>query len=164
MADEPRAQFIEPPDPLRDKVTEGGPGAVNPQMLKRADSFVAEMSENYIDSAKQDLARLRSVFEAATSGKENWTESLSTMFEIAHNIKGQGGSFGYDLMTLVANQLCLYIDGLEQTVGPDEVAVLGLHTSTLQMIIGQDLKGDGGAAGQELVQGLIKVVEKQQRN
>ena len=43
---------------------------------------------------------------AATGDRKAEAEQV---FQIAHDIKGQGGSFGYDLMTLIANELCRLI-------------------------------------------------------
>ena len=81
------------------------------------------------------------------------------IFRVAHEIKGQGGSFGYDLMTLIGNQLCHFVEELAEA-GPSEVEVIGLHLDALKLVMAKQMRGDGGRAGQALLQGLEKVVSK----
>ncbi len=87
-------------------------------------------------------------------------ENLDAVFQLAHDIKGQGGSFGYDLMTIVGNQLFRYIEAPEGKAGKTDVEVIFLHAHTMQVIMSQDLKGDGGQAVEQLMAGLDAVFDK----
>lgn len=160
MADQPRAQLVEPEEHLGEIVTEGGPGAVNSETLQRAKQVVEGMAGSYAIAARSSLEALAAAYAALNSkGSDNAAE-LIAVFEIAHEIKGQAGTFKFELMTVVANQLCQFIDGLDGSGDRKAVEVVGLHVDALQMILAQDLKGDGGKAGQSLVRGLQQVVEK----
>ncbi|MDA0241695.1 MAG: Hpt domain-containing protein [Proteobacteria bacterium] len=160
MADQPRAQLIEPEEHLGEKVTEGGPGAVNSETLQRAEQVIADMADSYAITARNSLETLALAYAALSAkGSDNAAE-LIAVFEIAHEIKGQAGTFKFDLMTVVANQLCQFIDGLGGSSNRKAIEVVGLHVDALQMILAQNLKGDGGKAGQALIRGLRQVVEK----
>ena len=81
------------------------------------------------------------------------------MFQIAHDIKGQGGSFGYDLMTLIANELCRLIER-QDGFGEAEVQAVKVHIDAMKLVIQNRMKGDGGANGQALVEGIRQVGDK----
>ena len=67
---------------------------------------------------------------------------MNGVFQVSHDIKGQGGSFGYDLMTAIGNELCRFIEKADK-VGAGEIAAIKLHIDALKMVIAQDLKGTG---------------------
>lgn len=160
MADQPKSQIIQPPAPLSGKVREGGPGAVDAARLARADRVVEAMADEYLETVKEDLVRLSVAFSQAGNSSEDRKSGLEAVFEVAHNIKGQGGSFGYGLMTVVANNLCLYLDSLDGEAADRQMDVIGLHIAVLQLVIRQGMKGEGGEIGQQLVDGLQKVAAK----
>ena len=81
------------------------------------------------------------------------------MFQIAHDIKGQGGSFGYDLMTVIGNELCRLIERVD-TYGEAEVQAIKVHIDALKLVIKSNMKDDGGANGQALVAGIRQVGDK----
>lgn len=159
MADQ-EAKLIQPPQSLNSKVTVGGEGAVDAEALARAEQVIVDLSDSYIDWAKEDLVKLVQGCESLRSDGGANAENLDQVFLVAHDIKGQGGSFGYDLMTIVGHQLCRYIETLDGQPKPVDVEVITLHVNTMQLIIAQDLKGDGGPAGEKLMAGLEAVFNK----
>ena len=157
--DEP--QIIRPPDTLRSKVTEGGPGAVDLAALERAEEVIASLTDNYLEWVQEDLAKLQKTYDdlAAKTDDEGRKEGAEAVFQIAHDIKGQGGSFGYDLMTVIGNSLCRFIEKSDE-IGPKHVQVVKVHVDSLKLVIAEGMEGDGGAAGEQLLKGLDLVVQK----
>lgn len=160
MSDDNGGTLINPPNKLGSKVTIGGPGAVDEATLARAEQVITDMADSYLDWVKEDLIKLQSAFDALKTGGADSAAGLDAIFQVAHDIKGQGGSFDYNLMTIIANQLCRFIEGLEGKSGPAEVEVIELHVNALQVVIAQALKGDGGAVGEQLLSGLEQVIAK----
>jgi len=157
MAEDDKPQVINAPNTLNAKVTKGGPGAVDPSILEKAEQVITEMAGQYLDWVDEDLKKIQAAFDdlKADGSKEN----LEKVFEIAHDMKGQGGSFGYPLITTVANDLCRMVEHLE-SAGAKETEVIRLHIDTMRVIITSRMEGDGGPAGEELLSGLEKVVAK----
>ena len=56
MGEENKAQLITPPHSLKDKVGTGGPGAVGPEALERAEQVIANLADNYLEWVQTDLA------------------------------------------------------------------------------------------------------------
>lgn len=156
------ARIIRPNLTLNSKVTVGGPGAVDETILEKAEQVIQSMSEDYLKWAKDDLARLAKAFAVLKSagGKGDTAGQLDAIFAVSHDIKGQGGSFDYQLMTIVGNQLCRFIENLNGQADAAAIEVIELHVNALQAIMGQNLKGDGGAMGKAFLSGLEQVIAK----
>jgi chemotaxis protein histidine kinase CheA len=157
------ARIIRPNLTLNSKVTVGGPGAVDEAMLEKAEQVIQNMSEDYLKWAKDDLVRLANAFAAlkASGGQTADTaQLLDAIFSVSHDIKGQGGSFDYQLMTIVGNQLCRFIENLAGTADANAIEVIELHVNALQAVMAHKLKGDGGAIGKKFLAGLEQVIAK----
>jgi len=159
MDDEPKAEVITPPDNLKKKVKTGGPGAVDLDTLKRAEAVIADMTDNYVEWAVKDLAKIHQALENLKAEKKDRKDALSQIFQLSHDMKGQGGSFGYTLMTILGGNLCDFVDKLENA-GPAEIEVIQLHINAMGLVIAKEMKGDGGKAGVQLLQGLGLVAAK----
>ncbi len=159
MGDDDKPQLITPPNTLKDKVGTGGPGAVDLDVLERAEQVIADLAGNYLEWVEEDLVKIHKALEDLKAAGGDRKAELDRVFQIAHDMKGQGGSFGYQLITVVGNQLCRFIEPLE-SVGPGEIEVIKLHIDTMSLIIAQRMEGDGGKAGEALLAGLEKVAAK----
>jgi hypothetical protein len=159
MSDE-SGKVIKPPSTLSQKVTLGGPGAVDAAVLERAETVISDLAGDYVNWAKEDIKRLEKVFAGMKSGSGDADQLAQDIFQISHDIKGQGGSFDYPLMTVIGGQLCAFIDKRKKAVDAGAVEVIGLHINAMQLVIAQALTGDGGAIGDQLLTGLEKVIEK----
>ncbi len=159
MADEDQSELINLPNMLQAKVTIGGPGAVSPEVLEQAESMIANMTGNYLEWVKGDLVVLRGAFEALKTSPGNAKEKLDDMFRIVHDMRGQGGSFGYKLITIIGNQLCYLISGLDDA-GPSEIEAIGLHVEAMDLVIARNMQGDGGPDAEQMLKGLEKVGSK----
>ncbi len=165
MNDEPvdddKPELIKPPSSLMDKVTIGGPGSIDLEDLERAEKVMQDLADDYLEWVAKDLINLRGEFEKLRDGEGDSVAGIDRIFQISHDIKGQGGSFNYDLMTFVGNQLCRFVEKIDKKkVGPLEFEVIDLHIASMQMVLAQKLTGDGGEIGAQLLSGLEKVIAK----
>jgi hypothetical protein len=158
MADE-KLEVINPPNTLKQKVGTGGPGAVDMEALKRAEDVIAGMTDSYLDWVAQDLKKIDAAYQALKAATGNRKKELDSVFQVSHDIKGQGGSFGYDLMTSIGNELCRLIERVDK-IGPDELEGIRIHIDSMKLVIGNDMKGHGGKAGEQMLAGLQKVCDK----
>ena len=163
MDDEPEVEVITPPDTLKKKVKTGGPGAVDLDTLHRAEAVIAGMTGNYLEWAAQDLAKIHQALEDLKAEKKDHKDALARIFQLSHDMKGQGGSFGYTLMTILGGNLCDFVDKLENA-GSAEIEVIQLHINAMGLVIAKEMKGDGGETGAQLLKGLGLVAAKVSRD
>ena len=46
------------------------------------------------------------------------------------------------------------------TPGPEEVEAIKIHIDSMKLVIGEDMKGQGGTAGEKMLAGLQQVCDK----
>ena len=117
------------------------------------------MADQYLDWVKVDLEKLQATYVALAAAGPGAKDEVARVFEVAHDMKGQGGSFGYDLITIIGNQVCRIIERSE-TIGAAEIGAIGVHVDTMKLVISEDMKGDGGDIGKKILLGLEKVYDK----
>jgi hypothetical protein len=154
-------QIIEPPQTLRSKVKLGGPKAVDPEVLARAEAVITSMAGDYLQWVEKDLANIQHAWDELKASPDGLVdkEKLDRIYQISHDIKGQGGSFGYQLMTVIGDKLCRFIEHLDRT-GTKEIKVIHLHIDAMRVVIAQRIQDKGGAIGAQLVAGLDQVTAK----
>ncbi len=157
--DKPQAQVIKPPQTLQGKVDKGGPGAVDLDALAKAEDVIANLADDYLNWVQEDLVKMEAAFSKMEKGEGDAKELLDNIFQVAHDMKGQGGSFGYDLMTAIGDQLCRLVEKMDK-VGPREIGMIRVHIDAMKVIITKELKGDGGDEGRKLLMGLSLVGDK----
>ncbi len=156
---EDKLEVINPPNVLKKKVGTDGMGAIDLEAIEKAEEAIASMADSYLDSVADDLRNIDEAFEKLEAATGDRKEELMGVFQTALILKGQGGSFGYDLMTTIGNELCRLIEKLDKA-GPKEVEAIKLHIESMKLVIGNDIKGDGGDTGKEMLAGLQQVCDK----
>ena len=77
----------------------------------------------------------------------------------AHNIKGYAATFGYQLVTDIADSVCRLVKSVD-SVTPEVLALTETHLDHLANIIANELTGDGGEDGRALLAELIPAVDE----
>lgn len=120
-----------------------------PEAVRQAEAAVAALADNFTEWMRDDLDKaLASLADARKSQPDNASQ-IREIFDICHNIKGQGGSFGYDLITDVGKSLCDYIHDAE-SASDRTLRVVEAHLTAIQFILDRDVRGDGGPVGRQL--------------
>lgn len=151
-------EIITPPNTLKNKVS-FSPNGVDLDMLEKAEQIIASLQGNYLEWVVEDLNKLQAHYDRAMADPGNRAQAVADIFHVAHDVKGQGGSFGYHLMTAIGNQLCRFVENLPEA-GPAELDVIKLHIDAMRLIIAERLEGTGGTAGERMVAGLQAVIAK----
>lgn len=121
--------------------------------LAQAEAAINALKGEYVHQLRADADQLTKVFASVNSDNPE-AALLEELFGISHNLKGQAGSFGYDLVTSIAASLC---DLLRSQNGPataHDVKVIGQHVQVLERIVDKGVVGDGGETGKKIVQSL----------
>ena len=151
--------IIEVPNRLKGKVSYG-PDGVDAQRLEQAEAAIAELAPDYLVWVAEDLRRLQTAYDAAMAVTDDArSAAVRAVFEISHDMKGQGGSFNYAMITLVGAQLCNFIES-RSFFEEQDMEVIRLHVDAMRMVVANKLEGDGGRPGQALLKGLQAVIAK----
>lgn len=161
MADDDQEppKFINPPNTLKAKVGPPIPGGVDLDALERAEAIIANLTDSYLEWVQEDLAKIQAAYDSLPASPAITKADIDKVFHVAHDIKGQGGSFGYNLMTVVGNQLCRFLEKKE-SLSSSDVQAVKVHIDTMKLIIAQKMTGDGGPEGTKLLKGLEFLLAK----
>jgi hypothetical protein len=119
-------------------------------------------TETFLETIKEQLSILRHAVLQLDGRQSGTREDRDRLYTAAHEIRGQGGMFGYPLATAVADVLCKVLDARPLIRGKD-APLIRLHLMALLAIFQQDLRADGGVIGTELRAVLELVVRHVKR-
>lgn len=121
-------------------------------MIAQAEAAVAALRGSYRDTLAADIASLEEIFARLQAGALP-ADVLKDIHSVAHNVKGQGGSFGYDLVTSIGASLCDYLRSGDRTAAR-ALDIVNAHIKLLKLVSDNDLSGTGGETGARIVDKL----------
>jgi hypothetical protein len=140
-----KASMIRPDRRLSDKVGKTG-GPTPEQAVLRALNATEHLSEAYQGWAVDDLQALWQALQGSIAAGHAAAE-VKKMFDIAHEVRGQGGSFDFPLITSIGDSLCKFLEPLDSLTDRD-LEVIKIHILAMKAVFHQNLKGDSGVAGE----------------
>jgi len=150
----------ETPWDISDRVKYGGPFAVSEKLLEKAQMELMTLEGDFLEDAGEKVSAMAAIlprFGSDTAENEN---AVGDLFTLVHNLKGKGGTFGYDLFTIIGDLLCRFLEKIDGRWDALTVEVISVHVGSLQAVHAQALKGNGGAEGKALLNGLEQVIAK----
>ncbi len=160
MTNDRKASVIPSPGKLLKARLDRGRGDVMDRaLLERAEAAVQGMSEDYHLSALDDIAELRGLARAVAEGAADDESATGRIYSIALDVKGQGATFGYPLVTQIGDSLVRFMDGRTR-LGRRGAQIVAAHADALRAVLGNDIRGDGGPLGAKLLGGLSILLRK----
>jgi hypothetical protein len=127
-------------------------------VLARAQAAVADLAKSYGADTTADLDRCIALLKTARADEAARSAAIKELYGIAHNIKGQGSSFGYPLVTRIGHSLCTLVRQ-ERDFSDADLGVVQAHLDALRLILAKDIKGEGGEIGAKLAARLENMVK-----
>lgn len=145
-------RFYTPPRQLRAKT--GGDIGIDPARVARIQNDLDSWNEEFINWTVEFIKRLRVLLaKAQREEPASRRAKFSRINQIAHELRGQGGIFGYPLVSSVAKSLFeLTKDTLDRS--DDCLILVRNHIETLQAVLRDEVRGDGGTVGLEIVKAM----------
>lgn len=118
---------------------------------EKAMEVLNNLAKDYEVWVQSDLQNLKNAYIKAqqTQKEKRFDVMMNEVFKIAHDMKGQGATFGYDLVTDIGNHLCRYIEK-QPCFDEEQMEAVEKHIQAISEILNTHLTGDGGVRGNEL--------------
>jgi len=159
------AEIIEAPA-NRVKLRPGFDGfQIDEAALARAEIVIESMGNDYLAWAADEVRNLGDLHADARATAGNRDKMVGEVAIIAHNLKGNGTTFGYDLMTAIGaslSEFCRTADSIEDAQLEVIGVHIGAHIGALKVVIDGNFKGDGGDRGAEMVAMLQRAAQIRQ--
>ena len=127
-------------------------------MLARADKAVEIMSVEFTDWIEDDINRLQDAHDALTSEPDDPRSVMERVYNIAHDMRGQAGSYGFPLITRVGSSLCRYIEGRDWASAANDLQIVSAHIGALKIVLSHNLRGDGDDVSRKVADELEALV------
>lgn len=152
------------PNSLKEKVGglgQSGPGEIPVGLLEEAENQLERAQLDFTEWALGYLKNLSSLCEEAKGkegGRGKYFEEINLL---AHELRGQGGTFGYPLISMFGKMLfeCTG-EGCKETDAA--VEIVKCHIDAMRAVLRDKVAGDGGETGRALLKHLKHAVAEQE--
>ena len=120
-----------------------------------AQAVISDLSAQYPSWAMSDVKKLNRLYDEAyhTNGSTRNELIKGDLYRTAHDIKGQGATFGYPLMTELGAHLCTYIKNTSN-FSDEKLSLIATDIHDMENVLEQKLIGDGGQTGKQILNRL----------
>lgn len=133
----------DPPSSLRDKVGSGD--EIDPDSLARGEAAVAAMVGDFIEASLRDIETIKGLIADPVK--------CQTASEMIHELEGQGETFGYGLVTIIAGEVRTELEAaIRDKRAGSERALDGLRA--MRSVLFERLTGMGGERGKAILASL----------
>jgi len=136
----------------------GGKGEISSEALAKAAEALEELAEDYPDWVSGLISKLAEKHGRCVDTPEKRREFFEEINRIAHDMRGQGGTFGYPLITDFADSLESFTM-IKTGITDNMVELVKAHVDSMRVVIKNRIKGEGGEKGAQLKQSLNMAIE-----
>lgn len=153
------SRFVDPPNSLRQKIGgDTGPIKIDSETMEQAQSVIDKHAESYVETVQAEIQTLTETFKQAEDDPAGRAAHLESVADQVHEIRGMGGTYDFPLITKIGSSLYDFCQSAEGT--PSQMEVIKAHIDALRVIVSQNIKGDGGTVGEQLLTGLRTAASK----
>jgi hypothetical protein len=152
-------EVILPPNKLKKAVQKDKPGTkVEFDPVARAEAALAELAQDFTQWMEQECTRLDTARNAVKAAGIN-PGTREALFLAAHDIKGQATTFGFPLVTPVADSLCRLIEHTPDTARLP-IGLIDQHVDAVRAITHRNARGDSALTAARLAEKLRQVTDE----
>jgi len=157
MSQQNPGQMIQPTNALRLKVGGGRLGAIDPAAIAKAEAALKSLASNFTQWLADEITKLEAARQQVkTEGAT--PETMENLYLRAHDLKGLGTTYGYQLITRIAGSLCRMIDEKEKRANTS-LELVDAHIDAIKAAVRDDIKSDDHPVGSILVEELERRVK-----
>lgn len=157
--DEKDFEIIEPPNRLEKLKSGEGAVASDDFLIQRAEDAIREFGKNFAKWGLEDIRAIDKSLERARKDPAKQEECIADIFRRAMDIKGQGGSFDYPLISQIGQSLKTFTEN-RADANPRDIEIIAAHIEAMRVVLTQDIRGDGGEIGKGIAAGLLKLTSQ----
>lgn len=165
LSKKPKVWFFELPNRLKEmtmSLGEKGEVAIfDPALLQVAEQQIQSLEEDYVDWIRENMSRMFELYDKIDLKMEQSEviRVLKKINDLSHDIRGQGTTFGYPLITEF-NQSLFECTRFYDQIDTNLVELVKAHMDAIRAVMRERVKDMGGELGQSIIQGLDKAKQK----
>ena len=155
MNAKPGAEIIQPPTLLRDRVSILDGIEID---YAAAENAINDMAEGFVARLPDEFHEIDAALAALEVEPED-TSCRTRLHTLVHDLKGQAGTFDYQLITDIGNDLCRFIERPGATT-PRCLKVVRFHVDAMKRVAEKRMTGDGDKHGLHMIDTLRNMTRK----
>lgn len=116
-----------------------------------------ELLAHFEETLSERVAAIHAELDAADADPLNRRGHIGRLFRMAHDLKGQGSTFNYPLITRLGAALCRFIDETDDFAAP-ETTIIRKFVDAMRVIADHRIRQDGGNTGRALLAKMNQIV------
>lgn len=130
----------------------------------RMEAELDRLRLRYVEAVQSDVAALTAAMRVLrdapgdVAGEESRAAARARLQVVAHDVKGQGGAFGFPLVTEIAAGLCRLLRGQPEP-GTRAFQLLEAHVAALEQVVARRLTDAEDPLGRTLARRLARLTE-----
>lgn len=125
-----------------------------PELLAAADEEIQSRAGDYATWIAAEVEEMARRVDRLRSEPSAVPALIAQVSRAAHEMRGQGGIFGYPLITQIAKSLYEATRGSFTTVTANEQLLFKAHVDAIKAVMNARISGDGGTTGKQLLASL----------
>ncbi|MBR5129736.1 MAG: hypothetical protein IKV03_00725 [Alphaproteobacteria bacterium] len=115
---------------------------------QKALNIISDMSKQYVEWTTNDVLKLKKLMEQIYLLTDTEQETLirNDLYRTAHDIKGQGTTFDYPLMSDLGAHICALIK-TTSSFKKHHLDIISKDIDDMLLVLTKKLQGDGGQLG-----------------
>lgn len=150
MDEDNKPVYITPPNPLKDKVGEGG---IPAYLIKRCQEYLESNPVDYTPYAHRHLEQLLDIKAQIEKDQLDFNTARDKINNIVMQLKSNGSMFHYQLLSMLSDVMLRFLENVTHIDG-DFVEIMNVYTKILNIILNKRLNGNAGKEGYALTQEL----------
>lgn len=126
-----------------------GTGDIDAALIKKADKFIEDNTEDFEPLAAELLQRLGDLLAHIRKEHDYSSQSQAALVDAVMQVKANGRMFKYDLATSLATITLDFLESIPQ-LDDDVLKLVEALQASLRIIIHRKIKGTGGLDGHNL--------------
>jgi HPt (histidine-containing phosphotransfer) domain-containing protein len=162
MAKAEKPKIIKAPQELRARAVNFKTGlelTLTDEVRGRIETVIAESADAFSKEVIDKLREMRVQVKAAEGDPLSRIFILTTIAELAFDIKGMGGTFGYPLLSHLAKSLKDFIGELA-IPNEAQLEVISIHVDAMYVVLAQGIHGVSDKLQRDLLDNLGVAVSK----
>ncbi len=165
LREDARTIYFRPNNRIREKL---GPAArepvhFDPLIIDAAQERIQRLVGDYADWAKRYITSMSDSLSSLEIG--GWPEDgnakhVATINRIAHELRGQSGTFDYQLVTSFGKSLYQATMDPEMKITEARLKLVGAHIDAIRNVFRNRITGDGGQVGKALLREIENAAQR----
>lgn len=126
-------------------------------LAQKANQAISGLKEQYLEQTKEDVRIMKDLLLKAQKAEQQKRFKFirEDFFIKVHDMKGQGSTFGYPLLTEIGAYACDFLR-YKQEITDADLTVLKQIVKDAETVLEEDLMGTGGQIGADIRERLEK--------